>query len=229
MKLVYISSPDNTGQPGDMEKAKLEALNACGEAYLFGRMSGNDIVPITPLINFPYLNNQNPDVTADESKVRLLLLSKCDEMWVAGDRISGNMRGEIRAAVRMEIPVLSMGMESKKIQDIAEELQPMLGENHCYKNSKNKDYTNQLLVLKPSMLAPWAKEPENQLWIAENGFGVSPDASGRAVYATCLYDGEKARWNRQDFIGIADPERLPEWATDKLSEIQHEDEEEAQQ
>ena len=162
------------------------------------------------------------------AKARLSLLSKSDEMWVAGDRISENMRDEIRAAARMEIPVLSMGMESKKIQNIVEDLQPLLGEKNCYKNSNNKDYTNQLLVLKPSMLAPWAKEPVNQLWVAKNGFGVSPVASGRAVYATCLYDGEKARWNRGDFIGIANPNRLPEWAVDKLSEIQNEDEEEAQ-
>ena len=229
MKLVYISSPDNTDPSGNMEKSKTEALTACGDAYLFGRLAGEDIVPITPLVNFPYLNNQNPDVTADESKVRLLLLSKCDEMWVAGNKISENMRVEIRAAARMEIPVLSMGIDSKKIQDAAEDLQPLLGEKHCYKNSNKKDYTNQLLVLKPSMLAPWAKEPENQLWIAENGFGISPDASGRAVYAKCLCDGEEARWNRGDFIGIANPDKLPEWAVDKLSEIQHEDEEEAQQ
>ena len=226
MKLVYISSPDNMESSENMEKTKAEALTACGDAYLFGRLAGEDIVPITPLVNFPYLNNQNPDVTADESKVRLLLLSKCDEMWVAGNKVSENMRAEIRAAARMGMPVLSMGMESKKIQDATEDLQPLLDEKHCYKNSNKKDYTKQLLVLKPSMLAPWAKEPENQLWIAENGFGVSPDASGRAVYATCLYDGEKARWNRADFIGIADPNKLPEWAADKLSEIRHEDDEE---
>ena len=229
MKLVYISSPDNAEPSGDKKKAKLDALKACEEAYRFGRLSGEYIIPITPHVNFPYLDSQTPDVQAAGTKERLSLLSKCDEIWVAGDRISENMRDEIRAAARMEIPVLSMEIESKKIQDIAEALQPLLGEKQCYKNSNNKDYTNQLLILKPSMLAPWAKEPENQLWIAENGFGVSPNSSGRAVYATCLYDGEEARWNRGDFIGIVNPDRLPEWAADKLSEIQHEDEEEVQQ
>ena len=228
MKLVYISSPYNSESPENMDKNRLDAINACGDAYLFGRLAGVDIVPITPHVNFPYLANQNPDVKADESKVKLFLLSKCDEVWVAGDRISENMRDEIRAAARLEIPVISMGIESKMIQDIAETLQPMLGEMHCYKDLGNLDFTNQLLVLKPTMLAPWAKEPENQLWIAENGFGVHPGAIGRAVYATCLYDGEKARWNRDDFIGIANPKKLPEWAVDKLAERQLEDEEEAQ-
>ncbi len=38
-----------------------------------------------------------------------------------------------------------------------------------------------------------------KLWLRESGFGCSPTASGRAVYATCLGDGEKTRWNREDF------------------------------
>ena len=229
MKLVYISSPYNPEISEDIEKNRLEALKACEKAYYHGRLTGETIVPIIPHVNFPYLGNQTANIKADESKLRLLLLSKCDEIWIAGDRISENMRVEIQAAAQMKIPVLSMGIESKKIQDIAEDLEPMLGEKHCLKNSNNKDYKDQLLILKPSTLAPWARKPENQLWIAENGFGVNPNASGRAVYATCLYDGEKSRWNRDDFIGIANPEGLPEWATDKLSEIHHEDEEEEQQ
>ena len=229
MKLVYISSPYNSESPDDIERNTFDALRACEETYNLNRFAEDDIIPITPHVNFPYLDGQNANEKTDGTKIKLLLLSKCDEMWVAGDRITENMRDEIHAAVRMEIPVLSMGMESKKIQDVADAMHPMLGEWNCYENSNKQDYTDQLLILKPSALAPWAREDINQIWRAENGFGLSPDASGRAVYATCLYDGEEARWNRGDFIGIADPNRLPEWAADKLSEIQHEDEEDEQQ
>ena len=44
-------------------------------------------------------------------------------------------------------------------------------------------------------------------------------SSGRAVFATCLSDGETARWNREDFTGVLDDKFLPEWAREKLEEL----------
>ena len=45
----------------------------------------------------------------------------------------------------------------------------------------------------------------------------------RAVYATCLGDGEQTRWNRSDFIGILKEEHLPDWARESLEQIRRED------
>ena len=70
----------------------------------------------------------------------------------------------------------------------------------------------EVLVLSPAALKESCWSPRNQLWLAESGFGCSPHASGRAIYATCLGDGEWARWNRSDFIGILRDECFPEWA-----------------
>ena len=53
----------------------------------------------------------------------------------------------------------------------------------------------------------------------ECGFGCSPASRGRAVYATCLGDGEEARWNREDFMGVLDEQHLPDWAAEKLAEL----------
>ena len=39
------------------------------------------------------------------------------------------------------------------------------------------------------------------------------------MYATCLGDGEKTRWNRSDFIGALDEQYLPDWAQEKLEEL----------
>ena len=39
------------------------------------------------------------------------------------------------------------------------------------------------------------------------------------VFATCLSDGETARWNREDFIGVLDEKYLPDWAREKLEEL----------
>lgn len=35
-----------------------------------------------------------------------------------------------------------------------------------------------------------------------------------------MIDGEEVRFNRQDFIGICDENYLPDWAKEKLSELQ---------
>ena len=70
----------------------------------------------------------------------------------------------------------------------------------------------EVLVLSPAALKESCWSPRNQLWLAESGFGCSPHASGRAIYATCLGDGERTRWNRGDFIGILRDEYFPEWA-----------------
>ena len=40
--------------------------------------------------------------------------------------------------------------------------------------------------------------------LAEGGFGCDPKSSGRAIFAVCLSDGEKTRWNREDFTGVLD-------------------------
>lgn len=82
------------------------------------------------------------------------------------------------------------------------------------------DYTGRVLLLKASVLKESCLIPQNQLWYAEHGFGCSPTASGRAVFATCLGDGERARWNRADFSGVLKDEFLPDWAREKLQELQ---------
>ena len=125
--------------------------------------------------------------------------------WVTGSEISAGIRGEILAAVRLGIPVVSMGIEQARIQAVIAEMKPMLDEKNCLMGSNRADYAGKLLVLDESVLAPWARDPQNQLWIANGGgFGTSPTARGQAVYATNLMDGEVARFNRSDFLGIAD-------------------------
>ena len=59
------------------------------------------------------------------------------------------------------------------------------------------------------------------------GLGCSPTARGRAVYAACLGDGEKTRWNRTDFMGVLDEQYLPDWAMEKLAELRGPEQEQA--
>ena len=77
-----------------------------------------------------------------------------------------------------------------------------------------------MLVLRGDVLKDQYKTPEDQLFLAESGFGCTPNARGRKVFGKFLKDGEETNFQRGDFIGILKEEYLPEWAKEKLAELQ---------
>ena len=95
----------------------------------------------------------------------------------------------------------------------------LFGAEHCVGDRAEQDYTGKVLVLSPEALREQYWGQDYQLLYARSGFGCEPHSSGRAVFATCLSDGETARWNREDFIGVLDDKFLPEWAREKLAEL----------
>jgi len=101
----------------------------------------------------------------------------------------------------------------------------LFGPQHCEPDSfSGLDYTDKVLVLSPDTLRESCWQPEDQLWLAHDGFGCRPKAIGRSVRCTCLGDGEMTRWNRRDFIGVLKEEHLPDWAREKLEELQPQEE-----
>ena len=94
----------------------------------------------------------------------------------------------------------------------------MFDRSHC-DSLNGQELEGKVLVMSPYTLKESYWTPENQLWLAIDGFGCSPTAGGRAVYATCLGDGDHSRWNREDFIGILREEHLPDWARENLEQI----------
>ena len=95
----------------------------------------------------------------------------------------------------------------------------LFSSEHCVGDRAEQDYTGKVLVLSPDVLREqyWGKE--YLLFYAQSGFGCKPHSSGRAVFATSLVDGETARWNREDFVGVLKEELLPDWAQEKLAEL----------
>ncbi len=91
---------------------------------------------------------------------------------------------------------------------------------HCELDSQYLNYEDKVLVLSQDILGESHWDPKNQLWLATGGFGCNPNSSGRAVFATCLGDGEQTRWNRSDFTGVLKESLLPDWASEKLAELQ---------
>ena len=98
---------------------------------------------------------------------------------------------------------------------------------HC--TGRYENFEGKVLVLKPTILKDEYKTPEFQLFLAEGGFGCSPTAHGRAVYGQFLKNGEQTVYNRQDFIGVLKDEHLPDWAREKLTELQEQIQEDVPQ
>lgn len=99
-----------------------------------------------------------------------------------------------------------------------------LTREHCRKRGEDESLEGKLVILRPSSLAPEYRTADNQLGYALSGFGCSPIAAGRAVYFRELYSGETCRWDCGDILGIADLDKLPAWAKEKVTE--HENQEE---
>ena len=66
----------------------------------------------------------------------------------------------------------------------------LFGPEHCEPSSyESLDYEGRVLVLSPDTLKESCWTPQNQLWLAHDGFGCSPHAVGRSIRCTCLGDG----------------------------------------
>ena len=135
-------------------------------------------------------------------------------VWIAQDRDNDTFR------VQVDRPLLAQFVQ----QTYAEyQALGLFGAGHC--RPGHLDYTGKVLVLRPNALKEEYWSDRNQLWVGETGFGCSPTAVGQAVFATCLGDGEKARWERADFLGVMDEKYLPDWAQEKLADLRGPDQE----
>ena len=105
----------------------------------------------------------------------------------------------------------------------------LFDQKHCEPDSREQDYTRKVLVLSTDTLREACWSPQNQLWLAESGFGCSPTARGRSILCTCLGDGERTRWNRSEFIGVLKDEYLPDWAKESLKQYQRPEQAEKQE
>lgn len=82
------------------------------------------------------------------------------------------------------------------------------------------EYEGQVLILKPTILKPEFQDKENQLWLATHGYGCYEKGYfSDTVHVTCLSDNDIGAFGRDDFLGVAKEEVLPDWAKEKRDEI----------
>jgi len=81
---------------------------------------------------------------------------------------------------------------------------------------------NKVVIINPERLRPEYRTADKQLVLVTGGFGAHANSRGRAVYTTNLYSGKESRWNREDILGVVRPEYMPDWAKERLAQIQSE-------
>lgn len=89
----------------------------------------------------------------------------------------------------------------------------------CQQTGYDLSIFGKVVILCASSLPDNKRSADHQLYFCTGGFGSKPNPSGRAVFAVSLANGEQARWNRSDIIGIAKPEILTDRARLQLSQI----------
>ena len=82
------------------------------------------------------------------------------------------------------------------------------------------DLKGKIVVIRPEVLRPEYRRATNQLQLCTGGFGSSPNSRGTACFCTELYSGRTSRFERSDILGIVAPEELPQWARQRLEDIQ---------
>jgi hypothetical protein len=96
LPLVYIASPF----AGFTEQNIKRARGYCGFAV------GRGCIPFAPHLHYPQILDDS-DKAQRELGIRfaLILLGKCDELWVFGDKVSEGMSREIAKAKRRGMPI----------------------------------------------------------------------------------------------------------------------------
>lgn len=158
-------------------------------------------------------------------------------MWVIANTIQ-NRKGDGRFhsrntewAKRFNIPdtgrnyEFALNSHSCLVDGAADDIRKMYAKlglfsgEHIVKSDEPQDYTGKLLILRDTSLSEEYRTPENQLFLAESGFGCDVDKIGRKVFGHFLSDGEKAQFYREDFAGIIAEENIPDWAREKLEQL----------
>lgn len=88
--LIYVCAPFN----GDIVGNKKKAAEFAEFAYK------NGCIPVTPHLLFPFMNDESPNERALALHMDIVLMGKCQEVWVLSERITAGMSAEIEKATR---------------------------------------------------------------------------------------------------------------------------------
>ncbi len=104
--LVYICAPFN----GAIKENVLKATQFAEFAFNRG------CIPLTPHLLFPFMNDSNEKERELAIFMDIILMGKCQEVWVLGDVISRGMSIEIDKAKKRRQPVRYFNKDFKEVE-----------------------------------------------------------------------------------------------------------------
>lgn len=108
-------------------------------------------------------------------------------------------------------------LSTPKIQGI--DNRPITAEG-CTPVGYDDDLHGKVIVIKPEVLRPEYRRATSQVKLCTGGFGSYPHSRGSAVFCTEIYTGRRSRFERQDILGVLEPENQPKWVQHYLSVLQ---------
>ncbi|MCI8333736.1 MAG: hypothetical protein HFH25_04045 [Lachnospiraceae bacterium] len=90
----------------------------------------------------------------------------------------------------------------------------------CEPDNRSMDLRGKVAVIKAEALRPEYRFAEHQLVYVTGGSGAWGNSRGTTCFCENLYSGGHESWKRYDIQGTVKPELLPEWAKEKLRELQ---------
>lgn len=104
--LVYIASP----YAGDTETNVRRAQGYCRFAVT------KNCIPIAPHLHYPqFMDDSDKEQRELGLFFALVLLGKCDELWIFGDRVSNGMSKEIKKAEKRGIPIRRFSFKCEEV------------------------------------------------------------------------------------------------------------------
>lgn len=96
----------------------------------------------------------------------------------------------------------------------------MYDASHCIGEiGEQLDYTDRVCIFNAQRMKESHLHPEEQIFLAQSGFGCQPNSRGTKVYGRFLCDDEECYVTRQSLVGVMKDECIPEWAQEKLAEL----------
>lgn len=104
--LVYIASP----YAGDTETNVRRAQGYCRFAVT------KNCIPVAPHLHYPqFMDDSDKEQRELGLFFALVLLGKCDELWIFGDRVSNGMSQEIKKAEKRGIPIRRFSFKCEEV------------------------------------------------------------------------------------------------------------------
>ncbi len=96
----------------------------------------------------------------------------------------------------------------------------MYNKSHCIpEDGERLHYEGRVLIFDAERMKHEHLHPEEQLFLAETGFGCMPNARGTKIFGQFLWDNERCHITRQSVIGAIREDCLPDWAKAKLEQM----------